>query len=104
MPRAIHLVKDTNQCLGLQSGTGGRNKWRRKKQVATATTAVPSTTTRKQNSCQICGRVMTSPGHTQYCGQRNCPDAPGQIPREEWLEQKKAEAKAKKAAMATQQQ
>ena len=28
----------------------------------------------------------------QICGQRYCPGAPGQIPKEEWLLQKKAEA------------
>ena len=37
---------------------------------------------RKEYSCWICGRPMTSPGHTQFYEQRYCPGAPGQV---EWL-------------------
>ena len=34
-------------------------------------------------------------GHTQFRGQRYCPEAPGQIPKEEWLAMKSKEAEAK---------
>ena len=48
--------------------------------------------------CKVCKQPMTTEGHTQFRGQRYCPKLPGQIPREEWIAQKKAEADAKKAA------
>lgn len=53
---------------------------------------------RKQYGCRVCGKAMSSPGHTQFRGQRYCPDAPNQIPREQWLAQKKAESLAKAKA------
>ena len=43
---------------------------------------------RKEYSCRVCGRPMTTPGHSQFYGQRYCPDAPGQLPQE-WLRMKK---------------
>ena len=61
----------------------------------------PTTATTKQRkvySCRICGKPMTSPGHTQFRGQRYCPDEPGQMSKEEWLMLKKIEARAKAAA------
>ena len=48
--------------------------------------------------CRVCGKPMTTAGHTQFRGQRYCPDAPGQVSKEEWLDQKRAEAAAKAAA------
>ena len=51
---------------------------------------------RKEYSCRICNRPMTTPGHTQFYGQRYCPDAPGQLPQEEWLRMKKQERDRKK--------
>ena len=47
---------------------------------------------RKTYTCKVCGRPMTSEGHTQFRGQRYCPSAPGQIPQDEWLQKKKDEA------------
>ena len=37
---------------------------------------------------------MTSEGHTQFRGQRYCPESPGQVPQEEWLALEEAKAKA----------
>ena len=53
---------------------------------------------RKTYTCRICGQPMTSAGHTQFRGQRYCPNAPGQIPKEQWLAARKEEAKAKASA------
>ena len=50
---------------------------------------------RKTYNCRICGKPMKSEGHTQFRGQRYCPEAPGQIPKEEWLAMKSKEAEAK---------
>ena len=47
---------------------------------------------RKVYTCTVCGRPMTSEGHTQFRGQRYCPSAPGQMPQHEWLRKKKDEA------------
>ena len=46
----------------------------------------------KVYTCTVCGRPMTSEGHTQFRGQRYCPSAPGQMPQHEWLQKKKDEA------------
>ena len=53
---------------------------------------------RKTYSCRVCNQPMTSTGHTQFRGQRYCPNASGQISREEWLAARKEEAKAKAGA------
>ena len=79
-------------------------EWRqRKKAAASISTSQASTSTsvtsRKVYTCRICGNPMTSPGHTQYRGQRYCPEEPEQIPKEEWLALKKIEAKAKAALL-----
>ena len=58
------------------------------------------TTAKRKYTCRVCGKEMTSSGHTQFRGQRYCPDAPGQISKEDWLAQRKAEAAAKLAAKA----
>ena len=50
---------------------------------------------RKICSCRICHMPMSTEGHTQFRGQRYCPNAPGQIPKEEWLAERRAEAKSK---------
>lgn len=46
----------------------------------------------RKYTCRVCKKPMTSEGHTQFCGQRYCPHEPGQIPKEEWLRQKREEA------------
>ena len=50
---------------------------------------------RKVYTCRTCQQPMTTPGHTQFRGQRYCQHAPGQIPRAEWLAQRRDEAKAR---------
>jgi hypothetical protein len=44
---------------------------------------------KKAYSCWVCGKPITSQGHTQFRGQQYCPDAPGQLPKEEWLQRRK---------------
>ena len=63
-------------------------EWRRKKKGK----AIES---RKTYTCRVCSQPMSSAGHTQFRGQRYCPYAPGKIPKEEWLAQRKEAAKAK---------
>ena len=41
---------------------------------------------KKEYSCRICGRPMTTPGCTQFYGQRYCS---GALPQEEWLRMKR---------------
>ncbi|XP_078370309.1 uncharacterized protein LOC144654074 [Oculina patagonica] len=50
--------------------------------------------TRKEYICRVCNEAMVGTGHTQFCGKRYCPNAPGQITKEEWLALRKAEAEA----------
>lgn len=38
---------------------------------------------RKTYTCKTCSQPMTSAGHTQFRGQRYCPNAPGRIPKEQ---------------------
>ena len=57
---------------------------------------------RKEYTCRVCGEVMRSQDHTQFRGQRYCPKAPGQIPKEEWLAKKREEARVKAALKAEQ--
>lgn len=53
---------------------------------------------RKVYTCKKCGQPMASGGHTQFRGNRYCPNVPGQIPREQWLAARREEAMAKAAA------
>ena len=62
-------------------------QWRRRKSGQT------SETSRKVYTCRMCRKPMSTEGHTQFRGQRYCPNVPGQIPRDEWLAQKKLESK-----------
>ena len=53
---------------------------------------------RKVYSCRVCGEAMSAPGHTQFRGQRYCPNTPGQtLSVEEWRTQRRAEAAKRKA-------
>ena len=73
--------------------------WRKRKKEAEAgeqsrTPRCP--VARKVYSCRVCGRPMTSEGHTQFRGQRYCAQTPGIAPQDEWLRQKRLEAASKK--------
>ena len=50
---------------------------------------------RKVYTCRVCNKPMSTPGHTQFRGQRYCSETPGIAPQDEWLRQKRAEAEAK---------
>ena len=52
----------------------------------------------KEYSCRVCNQAMVGTGHTQFQGKRYCPNALGQIPKEEWLALRKSEAETKKDA------
>ena len=66
--------------------------WRQGKRTA-AVAKLPCV--RRQYTCTVCREPMTSPGHSQFYGKRYCPNAPGQIPKEEWLAQRRAEKSEK---------
>lgn len=90
---------------------------------STVTLAPPAKKPRKEYSCRVCGdklnnsecatcslvhsiltKLYSATGHIQYRGKKYCPKAPGQVPREEWLQQQKAEfAAAKSRAQAASQ-
>ena len=61
--------------------------WRQKKRIAT----LPQAQTRRKYTCTVCGEPMASTGHSQFYGKRYCPNALGQVPKEEWLAQRRAE-------------
>ena len=71
--------------------------WRRRKKAAES--GIPPTqaepTKRKAYSCKVCGKPMTSEGHSQFKGKRYCPHEPGVLPLDQWLQQRRAEANAK---------
>ena len=71
--------------------------WRKWKKAAesgmTVTNVEP--TKRKAYSCKICGKPMTSEGHSQFKGKCYCPHEPGVLPLQQWLQQKREEASAK---------
>ena len=77
----------------VQSATVPRTTaWRQGKRTA-AVAKLPCV--RRQYTCTVCREPMTSPGHSQFYGKRYCPNAPGQIPKEEWLAQRRAEKSEK---------
>ena len=101
--------------LVVPSSVSRTTQWRQQKKASTSsattaatvcTTATTSTTasnsgraqTRKQYSCRICGKAASSPDHSQFQGQRYCPRLYPGLSKEEWLVQRRAEAKAKAAA------
>ena len=72
----------------------------------TATTTTTATTSarapgRKEYCCRICNKPMSSPDHSQYRGQRYCPSLYPEVTKEEWLTQRRFEAKAKAEAKKT---
>ncbi|PIK44872.1 hypothetical protein BSL78_18257 [Apostichopus japonicus] len=75
-------------------------EWRKRKAQALAQTLAPGTAKlpRKEYSCRVCGKGMSSTGHTQFRGKRYCPDAPGQVSKDEWLAKQRAEAAQAKLA------
>jgi len=68
-------------------------EWRHRKRVydqsAREEPASSEKAPRKEYSCRVCNQAMVGTGHTQFRGQ---------IPKEEWLALRKAEAEAKKNA------
>ena len=103
MPNSFHE--------GLFSTTTGASvskttAWRRRKKkfeedlrAAAKAEGLPSP--KKQRmvyTCKTCNQPQSKEtGHSQYFGQKYCPNASGQIPLKEWLEQKAAERAARKA-------
>eukprot|EP00117_Sycon_ciliatum_P004662 scpid103732/ scgid4296/ len=55
-----------------------------------------SVTERRIYMCGKCGKAATSEGHTQFRGQRYCPNVEGQIPKGQWQKEKKEELELKK--------
>ena len=68
--------------------------WRQRKRAAVVST-LPQAQTRRKYTCTICGEPMSSTGHSQFYGKRYCPNAPGQVPKKEWLAQRRAEKSGK---------
>jgi len=97
-PRAVSRTTEWRRRKAAAAATALSNSTGPAAPARSASTEVKTEVKRKQYSCRVCGRPMQSEGHTQFRGQRYCPDAPGQVPKEEWLSQKKTEAAAKAAA------
>jgi hypothetical protein len=80
--------------------------WRQRKRE-TENQAKPQVQEQGQSSrprtylCRVCGKPMASAGHTQFSGQRYCPEAPGIPPKDQWLQQKREEKAAKKRSQQT---
>ena len=64
--------------------------WRQRKRTAAVAT-LPQTQARRKYTCTICGEPMACTGHSQFYGKRYCPNAPGQVPKEQWLAERRAE-------------
>ena len=67
--------------------------WHHRKRTsrsAVATLPLPQTQARR-STLTICGEPMASTGHSQFYGKQYCPNALGQIPKEKWLIQRRAE-------------
>lgn len=75
-------------------------QWRQRKRAYESAGGEPAQAKapRKEYTCRVCKQQMVGSGHTQFRGQRYCPNAPGQIAKEEWLRLRRAEAEAKKHA------
>ncbi|XP_072050117.1 uncharacterized protein [Amphiura filiformis] len=55
---------------------------------------------RKQYTCRACDNPMTSGDHTQFRGKRYCPNVFGAPSKQEWLAERREEARQKKAKAA----
>ena len=66
--------------------------WRQRKKIPESQSQAPL---RRRYTCHVCGEAMTAVGHTQFYRKHYCPNAPGQIPKEEWLAARRAEKKAR---------
>ena len=82
-----------------QVKTSRTTDWRKRKAEAEGRAPV-NNEARKVYTCRVCKKPMSSEGHTQFRGKRYCPHAPGQVPREQWLQERKAEAAANAQAKA----
>ena len=65
----------------VQTPVSRTTKWRKRK-AATKGVLPSAKIARKQYGCRVCGQAKSSPGHTQFRGQRYYPDAPDQIPQD----------------------
>ena len=63
--------------------------------VPTSAASTSASFSRKEYSCRICGKAMSSPDHSQFRGKRYCPSLYPEVSKEEWLALRRAEAKAK---------
>lgn len=105
-------VSCTNTTCTTPTLVSRTTQWRQRRKAGTCTTvtstpAVATTTAtthriRKEYCCRICGRPMSSTDHSQFHGQRYCPNAFAELSKEEWLQQRRAEAKEKAASKSLQ--
>ena len=70
--------------------------WRQRKRSASVSTLPSAQASTRKYTCTICGDPMSSVGHSQFYGKRYCPNASGQVPKEEWLAQRRAEKKERR--------
>ena len=77
----------------LMSSVPKSTYYRHLKKAADSSAGQPAKT--KVYSCRKCGQSMNAAGHSQYSGQRYCPNEPGAIPLAQWLEVKRIEKLSK---------
>ena len=73
------------------AGPSRTTQWRWKKQES-----LPTCRSRKVYSCRKCGSPISAADHTQFRGASYCPSAFPDQSKEEWLEEQRAKAAAKK--------
>ena len=75
-------------------------EWRKRKLALNSDpSATPKKMDRKVYTCKGCKLPVASAGHTQFRGQRYCPNTNSEITQQEWLQLKRAEAKTKSQSL-----
>ena len=75
--------------VATQPGPSMTTMWRQRKKES-------EPKSRKVYSCRMCGMPMSDPSHTQFRRARYCPQTFPDVSKEQWLEQQRAKAAAKK--------
>lgn len=66
--------------------------WRQRKRNADS---LPQAPARRKYNCHVCGDTMSATAHDQYYDKWHCPKTLGQVPKDEWLAQRRAEKRQK---------
>ena len=88
LPMSTTNIKPSTRPTPLLSPSMPKSTYYRNLKKAADATAVDTSNKRKIYSCRKCGEPMAG-GHSQYRGQRYCPNEPGALPLVGWMAEKK---------------